>query len=185
VSDRPEREDPVIADIRKSKAVSLKVEQADGAVRAVAVGATRNRWAKLSKLLGAMSWVRIECLDKDGAVLGIVEADDDEDLDDEDSGGGDVKAMTRIMLEVMRTTMKEVRCMFDVQTRAQSELVNSMVEGLRAVQDSYSLAMRVQAANMALPADQGADGEMMKLLQMGLMLKQSGPAHTTPKVVKP
>ncbi len=188
MSERIERADPVVAAIRKLQPVTLKVRLLDGSERTVAMPKAGNRWARIAETLDALQWETLECVDKDGKLLGApIERDiePEEDFDDED---GDLTASTlrailrdamRVNLEIMRTTMKETRQIFDSQTKSQSELVGVMVEGLRAVQESYSLAMRVQTAQL-VSGPEGGNSEVMDMMKMALMMNMKGAAPPPP-----
>ena len=135
----------------------------------VAVPQAGNRWARTSQVLQSLPWVTIECLDKDGKVLGIIEDEDDAELEafDEDSGGSE--RIAKVLLEVMRASMKECRMLVDAQLRGNAEMISAMTEGMRATADVYRQALQVQQAHlMAPPGEEG--GEMMKMMQMAMML---------------
>lgn len=150
----------------------------DGTEKPVAVPQAGNRWSRTSQVLSALPWVSIECLDKDGKVLGIIEDDDDVEVGEfEEESGGSI-ALARTLLEVMRTTMKETRMLVDAQLRGNAEMVSAMTEGMRATADVYRQALQVQQAYLMAPPAQGEDGamnEMMKMMQMGMMLSANKP----------
>jgi len=175
-----------IEEIKKFSPRSLKVTLRDGTEKPVAVPQAGNRWARTSQVLSSLSWARIECLDKDGRVVGVVEDEDDDQAAEEyeDEAGGNI-ALARILLDVMRTTMKETRQLVDAQLRGNAEMVSAMTDGMRATADVYRQALQVQQAYLlAPPGKEGADdtmSEMMKMMQMGMMLSANKP----PKVEGP
>lgn len=167
-----DRPDPIEA-VKRLSPKSLKVTLRDGTEKAVAVPQAGNRWARTSQVLDALQWVSIECLDKDGRVLGIVEGEEEDDLEEfaEESGGS--VAMAKVMLEVMRTTMKETRQLVDAQLRGNAELVAAMTEGTRALNETYRTALQVQQAYLMAPQkEEGGGDEMQKMLSMAMMLQQ-------------
>jgi len=161
-----------IEDIKRYAPASLKVTLQDGTEKAVAVPKAGNRWARTSQVLDSLLWVQIECLDKDGKLLGVIE--DDEDILEEGDDAGGNTAMARVLMDVMRTTMKETRLMFDAQLRGQAELLSAMTEGMRHVSESYNQALKVQQAHLlAAPSAEGAAGdsaEMMRMMQMAMTM---------------
>jgi hypothetical protein len=161
---------------------SLKVTLQDGTERPVAMPKAGNRWSRVIQILDSLLWVSIECLDKDGRLVGPAIEDADglsEDPDEEAPGNAQ---LARVLMDVMRTTMKETRLMFDAQLRGQAELMSTMTEGMRQVSDAYRQALQVQAANlMAPPSADGERGpEMMQMLQMAMALMNRPPAPQIP-----
>jgi hypothetical protein len=166
-----------IEDIKRYAPASLKVTLQDGTEKAVAVPKAGNRWSRLSQVLDALLWVQIECLDKDSKLLGVIEDDEDILVDGEDDEGGTNIALARVLMDVMRTTMKETRLMFDAQLRGQAELLTAMTEGMRHVSESYNQALKVQQAHLLAPqASEGGDSaEMMRMMQMGMAMMANQP----------
>lgn len=194
MTDRMDRTDPVIAAIKKLAPASLRVVLVDGTDRAVAMPKSGNRWSRLVQVLDSLQWERIEGLDKDGKLVGAPierELEDNlEDFDDDvDDVGGIIRSVLRdamrMNLEVMRTTMKETRQIFDAQTKSQSDIVHAMAESLRVVQESYTLAMKVQTANILQGAGADDNGEVMKMLQMAMMMQAKGIAPPPPPAPPP
>jgi hypothetical protein len=173
----------IIKQLKRYKPSSLKASLRDGTERPVAVPKSGNRWSRCEQVLDALDWQNIECLDKDGRVLGVIEHEEDdiEDFADEGEGSITLVKLAHIMLDVQRSTMKEVRQMFEVQLRGQAELVQSLIDSTRAIGDSYSLAMKVQAAHAVSESGEG-DPEIMNMLKMAMMYQmQSKPAASLPR----
>jgi hypothetical protein len=147
----------------------------DGTDRPVAVPKSGNRWSRCEQVLDSLDWLTIECLDKDGRVLGVIEHEDDdmESFVDEGEGSVTLVKLANVMLDVMRSTLKETRQMFETQLRGQAELVNSLIESTRAIGDSYSLAMKVQTAHAVAESHEG-DPEVANLLKMVVMHQMAG-----------
>lgn len=154
--------------IKRYQPVSLKVTLRDGTEKPVAVPKAGNRWARTQQVLDALPWQTIECLDKDGRTSGVVEEDEEDGFDDADDGDGANVALARVLLEVMRGTMKETRQMFDAQLRGQAELLNAMTEGMRHMSESYRQALAVQASHLLAP--EGGTPEVAQMMQMALTL---------------
>lgn len=181
---RLDRSDPTISELAKLKPHSLRIELADGTERKMEVPRARNKWERLSKTLEALAWDRIEALDKDGGVLGIVDREDEAELDTEDDERGTdfargVKLGASVAVDVMRTTQKEVRQMFQAQLDGQAHVMTLMTQAMHSVSDSYTLAMRVQAAN----ATGGEGDEMSNMLKMAMGLQAMARSTTPPSPV--
>jgi hypothetical protein len=159
--------------IKRLAPASLKVTLRDGTEKPVAVPKQGNRWSRVQQVLDALPWVAIECLDKAGGLLGVIE--DDEELEElVDDGNGNV-GMARVLLEVMRLTMKEVKAMFEVQLRGTASVMQCVVDGQNAMVESYKTALVTQQ-QYALAAGASPDDnkEMVQMMQMamGLMAQQ-------------
>lgn len=165
-----------IGKLKACEPASLKVTLSDGTEKPVAVPRIRNRWQRVQQTIDALPWVRIEALDKSGAVLGMVE---------DESGAGefveqadDDMRLAKILLEVMRSTQKETRLMFEVQMRGQAELVEALISGVRSISQSYEQSLAVQRAAMVTDAAGGErNPELMAMLQLAMA------QMTTPKQV--
>jgi len=163
--------------IKRFTPAALKVTLTDGTERPVAVARAGNRWARIIAVLDKLSWSVIECLDKDGRVLGIVESEPDEDDDQEDDvGDGGDRYMARVLTDVMRATMRETRLMFDAQLKGQAELLNAMTDGMRHLSDTYRTALQVQQAHLMAPPgpNEGEAPEVMRMMQMAMMMLANG-----------
>jgi hypothetical protein len=165
---------------------SLRVAMGDGTEKAVAIPKAGNRWARITATLGSMPWVSVECLDAEGRVLGVIEAEEPEDdLEDDDEGGD--RRIARILQEVMRSTMKETRLMFDAQLKGQAELLGAMTEGMRHLSESYKMALQVQQSTLMAAAPGASETEapeVMRMMQMAMMMmanNNSGSAQLPPK----
>lgn len=159
----------LVSQLKRHKPVAIKAIMRDGTERPVAVPKSGNRWSRAMQTLDALDWDTLECLDKDGRVSGVIEHPEDEYQDElgDDEGSVTLHKLAKVMLEVMRSTQKETRQMFEVQMQGQAALVQAMIEGMRSVADSYSLAMKVQSANAIAS---GGDPEMENMMKMAMAL---------------
>ena len=169
-----------IDSLRKLNPVALKVYTLDGGEKTVAVPKVRNRWLRTYQVIETMTWTRIEALDKGGAVLGVVE--DDSMLEDAvESVEGDERdlRMAKVLLEVMRSTQKETRAMFETQMRGQAELVEALIGGVRSIAQSYETSMAIERTARVAEAAGGVAGsnpEVMAMLQLAVGMMHSKPA---------
>lgn len=167
-----------IEDIKRYAPASLKVTLSDGTEKPVAVPKAGNRWARTSQVLDSLLWVQIECLDKDGKLLGVIEDDGDVEAADEGVEGETelARAVMRMSTDVMRTTMKETRLTFDAQLRGQASLLEAMVEGMRQLSDTYKTILQVQQTHLlspGAPASPSESAEMMQMLSMAMQMMQA------------
>lgn len=161
----------VTEELKKVAPASLKVTMRDGTEKPVAVPKNRNRWSRTQQVLDSLPWVTIECLDKDGKLLKLIEDDEELDAvlgdeDDRDAG------LAKLLLEVMRTSLKEARMMVDSQMRAMASTLQAMADGQQALVKTYQVALSVQQQNLlaAAPQSENESAEMMKMFQMAMML---------------
>jgi hypothetical protein len=162
---RIEREDPTINAIKKANPAALVCYLSDGTQKTVAVTKAGNRWTKMADVLDTIPWERIECVDAKGGVLGVIENEDIDDIDDEESSSGGDARMAKIMLALMKATMTEARKMFEAQMQGNARLVESLGEGMHSLQQVHELAMRVQ---LAQATGAGGDDEVMQMMKLGL-----------------
>lgn len=169
-------------ELRKLDPAALKVTLADGSERPVAVPKIRNRWQRVYQTMDALPWVRVEALDKNGAILGVVE-DDQADALAAESGVDELAGMARmarIMLEVMRSTQRETRQMFEAQMRGNAELVEALITSMRSIASSYETSMQVERATRVAESAQGGNPEIMHMLQLALASGMVGPKAAPP-----
>lgn len=182
---RADRRDPVIAEIKKYKATVLLVHMRTGEPRTLPIPSKANRWELLSATLEKLDWVRVECLDREHNLLGIVEGDEDEQADT-DGGDDRDERMARLISDVVDRTTMRVASMFQAQMQGFVELASTTTAGLRAVQETYATALRVQAASQAAQASDNGDLDVMKMLQAAAMLKSAPQPQPPPRpVVRP
>lgn len=159
----------VVEELKKYAPTSLKVLMRDGTDKAVAVPKSGNRWSRTQQVLDSLPWVGIECLDKDQRLLKLVE-DDQELAELVDSNDPDV-GIAKLLLEVMRMTMKETRAMVDVQSRAVTAALTAVVEAQNTMVETYRNALQTQQQYLQLSAPAADENkEMMQMLAMGLQL---------------
>ena len=141
------------AELRKqlkgANPVSIRVMLGDETVRKVAMSPTRNKWVKFLDVLGKLGpWSRLECLDKNDNVLGIVnneaEAGDLEDLGVTGTSS-EIMKMERVLsisTKAILQAQREVLMMRDRETVALMQSVGSVVKdltgGMRVLQEMHA-----------------------------------------------
>lgn len=190
----------LLAALRRCAPVKVRVYDAQDESRDVAVPTRRKRWSQVVETIEARPWVRVEMLDKAGAVLGYVENDGPaEEL--EDLGGGESRGgvfRERMFLELMikaQTTALQYR---DKEHTTLLQNVSVILQTNANVMQETIAMMRLQrdeamaVAQLRAEAENGGDiGEIVKLIEASPKLMQSfGPllaAFLRPKqiVAKP
>ena len=160
----------ITEEIKKYAPSSLKVQLRDGTDKAVAVPKLRNRWSRTQQVLDSLPWVAIECLDKDGRLIKLIEDDAELDAIGDEVAGEDL-GIAKLLLEVMRTTLKEARLMADVQMRAMGQALSAMGDAQNALVETYRAALATQQQYL-LGSGQGESDnkEMMTMFQMAMHL---------------
>ena len=160
-----------VDELRRHEPHSLRVVLLDGTEKPVAVPRIRNRWQRVIQVLDSLPWVRIEALDKSGAVLACVESPEaDDGMDVDDDGKRDI-GMGRLLLEVMRTTQKESRLMYEAQLKGQASLIESMAQAMGVLVQSYEHSMNVVRTSQlaeAASTSAGSNPEIMAMLQLAM-----------------
>jgi pectin methylesterase-like acyl-CoA thioesterase len=156
------------------KAAKLVATMRDGSTKPLVLSTKANRWEQLLEVMEALPWVSIEGTDADNGVLGIVERDENHAWEDDEVSGDSmvdtVERLVKINMAAVAGAMQETRKMFADVLKAQSDVIASVVEAQGALSNTYQQAMRVQAANMAIPGG-GEDDQVMKMMAMALMQK--------------
>jgi hypothetical protein len=166
----------LVDELKKYKPTSLRVELEDGTLRTVPMPKAGARWAKAVRVLDALPWVKVECLDGKGGILGVVEAEEEDDPA-ERLGDGGAAALGKVLVAVMQSTMGEFRKTFESQLKGMAEIQRAMTDGMAAVTESYQTALRVQAASLAgAAAGESGHDEVVKMMQLAAMMLHKQPA---------
>lgn len=157
------------------KPAKFVVTLRDNTTKEVPLSTKQNRWEKLLDIFDKMPWSTIEAQDAEGKTLGIVEAEAEEEIeDDEDEGYDPVAAATerisKQMMQVMIVTQQETRKGYEATLKGLGDITRSMVDAAAMMREAYTNAMKLR--DLAEVAGAGADGlagsgeNMMKLLMM-------------------
>lgn len=169
----------LVDELKKYKPTSLRVELEDGTLRTVPMPKAGARWAKAVRVLDALPWVKVECLDGKGGIVGVVEMPEDEPDPSEQLGDATGAAIAKVMVAVMQSTMQEFRKTFESSLKAMADMQRAVSDSMTAVTDSYQTALRVQAASLAgAGAGGGSEGhdEVVKMMQLAAMMLHRQPA---------
>lgn len=186
----PVRADPVLSKLRKLGPHRIVLDLRDGETRSIIVPTKGTKWRKLGEMLEAQAWTSLEAFDRDGNLLGSIDSpDEDEDDDDDEDDVHDVETsderMARVIAGVVKDTMAATASMFQNQLAGQAALVQAMTEGMHQVTESYSQALRVQAASQAAGALEGDSNATQQVLGMlaAFMMKGGGGGASMPAAI--
>lgn len=181
----------LLSSLRRVAPVKVRVFDAQDDARDIAVPTRRKKWSQVVLTIEARPWVRVEMLDKSGAILGYIENDGPaEELEDISGGGpsGDRgmlghRAFLEMMIRAQTTALqyrdKEHTVLLQnvsliLQTNAQ--MMQESLEIMKAQRDAA-----VELTQMRAQAEAGSDmDQMIKLIEASPKLMQSiGPMLMT------
>jgi hypothetical protein len=173
--------DPLIAEIKRHNPTKLRVFLVDGETRDVPVSSQKRRWEKLLGTLECLQWESIECLDREGGLVGIVEGEAEPTTTTEGDATKEQKLLA-LLKDAMQFSAKETARQYDAQMAAFVELTGSVMSGLKVVQESYGHAMRVQAATQAVQnVGEANDIGIGDLLKFAMMQRAGAPLVGPPQ----
>jgi hypothetical protein len=188
---RADKQSPTIRELRRFKPAKFAITLRDETTRDVPLSTKANRWEQLLAILDKLPWKSIEAQAEDGAVLGIVEAEHDEEPDDDEDGfdfdpvAASVERISKQLVHVMVVTQQETRKGFEATLRGHTEMTHAMLEAVNMIREASSTAMKIRdLAQMAEGSGDptGSTENIMKMLAMGMQMMQaqkSGPPPVT------
>lgn len=176
--------DSLLASLKRYNPAKVRAYASDDDSRDIAVPTRRKRWTQVLAAIDARSWVRVELLDKSGAVLGYVENDGPstgiEDLSG-DRTAGELRLAERIVglvLKGQRDAMTFRDAEVTALLKAQGDVVREMTGGMRALTAMYQeqVGAAEQLAEMRTIAAQGpVKDQLTELLEALPTLLQALP----------
>lgn len=159
-----------------------KVRVYDGSddARDVAVPQRRKRWDQVIRTIEAKPWVRCECLDKSGAILGYIENDSAAgELEDlapgAPAGTGREKWLLDTMIKAQREALTWVTPAHERQMAAMSEILAANAHATRELVRLFEVQRDVASdiAHMKAVAESGDDmDKIVKMLEASPKLLQ-------------
>jgi len=178
----------LLATLRRHNPSKVRAFASDDDHRDIAVPTRRRKWEQVITAIEARAWIRVELLDRAGAVLGYVENDepagDIEDLAPTGKALSDARELRlaeRIVAMVTKA-QREVMTFRDAEVqgllRAQGDVVREMAAGVQALSQVYQ--QQVQAtrehgettAHAAAVAASANQGELQQLVEAAPVLLQ-------------
>lgn len=166
--------DKLLQTLKRHNPSKVRAYAADDDHRDIAVPTRRKKWAQVIEAINALSWVRVEMLDKSGAVLAYVENTDPpaalEDLDVRGGSGHELRLAERIchlVLKGQRDAMTFRDAEVSNLLKAQGEVVREMTAGMRALTAMYQEQVQVSeqlAETRAAAAVQPEPGQLKELM---------------------
>lgn len=175
---RADQRNPTIKALRRFKPSKFAATLRDGSTRDLELSTRANKWEILENTINSLPWTRIEALSDGGAVLGCVDAEEDEIIEETEGGiADDVERLTKIMQQVQQSTMVECRRMFADQQRVQGEMAAAMMDSMKVMQESYQMAIKMTAmAGVSSGGEAGEQDKVMQMIQMAMAMKFGTPA---------
>ena len=195
--------DTLLATLRRLNPARVRAYASDDDARDIAVPTRRRRWEQVISAIQGRAWVRVEMLDKSGAVLGQVEnADAAREVEElapaAGSHGGQLLLAERIVglvLKGQREAMQFRDAEVTALLRAQGDVVREMSMGMRTLGELYreqgTTAEQTAELRATAAAEAGGDDSQVKqlleafptLLQLGPLARSlmAGPAAPTTK----
>lgn len=179
----------LLAKLRQLSPVKVRAYDAEDNPRDIAVPTRRKRWSAVIEAVEARPWIRVECLDRSGAVLGYVTndgpAEDVEELGVATPGGA-VAMQQRWLLELMIRAQQTALTYRDKEHSAllvavrdimavQSEATRELVVLMRAQRDIAAEMAAQRAAAAAGSGELDLDTVVALLKESPKMLKELGP----------
>lgn len=166
--------DKLLATLKRHNPSKVRAYAADDDHRDIAVPTRRKKWAQVVETINALSWVRVELLDKSGSVLAYVENTDPpaglEDLDARAGTGHELRLAERIcslVLKGQRDAMSFRDAEVSALLKAQGDVVREMTAGMRALTAMYQeqvVASEQLAETRAAAAVQPEQGQLKELM---------------------
>ena len=164
----------LLASLKRHNPSKVRAYAADDDHRDIAVPTRRKKWAQVVETINALSWVRVEMLDKSGAVLGYVENTDPpaglEDLGSHGGSGHELRLAERICSLVLKG-QRDAMTFRDAEVsnllKAQGEVVREMTAGMRALTAMYQeqvVASEQLAETRAAAAVQPDPGQLKEFM---------------------
>lgn len=165
-------DDKLLASLKRHNPAKVRAYTSDDDARDIAVPTRRRRWGQVIEAINARSWVRVEMLDRSGAVLGYVEnvepATELEPLGE----GGDSKEirMAERIVKLVLAGQRDAMTFRDAEVtallKAQGDVVREMTAGMRALTAMYQEQVQAaeQVAELRATAAAGGDGNQLKEL---------------------
>lgn len=182
----PLRSDPVFGKLRRMTALHYVMLDGEKKVQVPKAG---NRWRKLADIMDGIEWDTCEAFDEDGTLLGVCRNENVGDDDDDDASGPadapvTVGELAHVMKDLVVSTMKETREMFQAQIEGNARIIEGMADANRTIADSYSQALQVSSAVAAAQAGSEGGPEVMEMLKLAMPLVMMSRQTTQPAPVQ-
>jgi len=178
----------LLSALRQLAPAKVRAYDAEDNARDIAVPTRRKRWSAVIQAIEARPWIRVECLDRSGAVLGYVQNDGPaEELEElGTTPHGAVAMQQRWLLELLIRAQQTALTYRDKEHSAllvavrdimavQSDATRELVVLMRAQRDIAAEMAAQRAAAAAGTGEMTADDIIAILKESPKMLEKLGP----------
>jgi hypothetical protein len=153
--------DALVSALKRWQPVKLRAELDDGA-RDIAIPNRRRRWEAVCETLDGLAWRKLECLDKAGALLGVIEGDGPApvaDLDDDDvrKHAPKEQALLKLIIHAQDASAARMYETLGSLLAGYQNLVATISDRLGALERAY--ASNLELAHHAAQHAQGGEGD--------------------------
>lgn len=182
-----------VATLRKIDGTkAVRVYLRDGDMRDVALGTARYKWNQLANALEAYAWLRLEAINRDGAVLGVFDHPDGgaagvlEDLPTgmDRSNLTEVQGMMAIMLHGQRSVLDQQLALVNAAVSAQTAALEAATKRLEALERSMSSLLTLVKKTVRDSAEMSNEAAEALAEAMSMVAERDGEDEAQMRQVK-
>lgn len=169
----------LVTALRRFQPTKIRAVLSGDESRDVAVPARRHKWERVVEVLDTLAWTRVECLDKSGSLLGVINGQESDDAP------ADVKALAareyafgelllRAADQAVKRHTEQLQPMLDgyqALAAQQAELLVGLLSRLGAVIEMQHEAATILARGAAAPGAEDVMGQLL-LAKLGVLPRQ-------------
>lgn len=174
--------DRLVTKLRQLAPHVVKAYDGSDECRTIAVPQRRKRWNSVIESIEARPWVRVELVDKHGAVLGYVENDgvagELETVGHDGDRGNRERALLEMMLKAQKTALEYRDKEHTTLLQGMSEMIRANTQAMNQLTQIYQVQVQVAAEVAAAQATAAATGDAeqwIKLLENPQIAAMLGP----------
>ena len=173
------------AELARLRPDKVRAELANGEKQDVAVPATRKRWARVVETLETLPWVRVEFLDKKGAMLGAVEAEEELAVVEEEKASSREHKLLGLLVKAQDMALHRHERSLGMLLDGYRVMLESVLGRVVTLEKSYGDVLKLAHDSIVATAVAKSDGEGMNdadraMMQM-LMSRLGVPLQLKPK----
>jgi hypothetical protein len=162
--------DRLLAKLRQLAPYKVKAYDGSDESREIAVPQRRKRWNAVIESIEARPWVRVELLDKQGAILGYVENDgvagELETIGQDSDRGNRERALLEMMLKAQKVALEYRDKEHTTLLQGMSEMIRANTQAMNQLTSIYQVQVQVAAEVAAAQATAAAGGDMEQWIKL-------------------